>query len=405
VLYTFTGGTDGGGYPISIDTALIQDDGGNLYGTTIVGGDLSCPASFTQPGCGVVFKLDRRGNESVLYSFTGGADGSNPGAGLLRDRHGNLYGTTSNGGSLGAGAVFKVDRAGNETALYSFTGGTDGGSPYSNLVRDENGNLYGTASDGGSSGRWGVVFKVDQNGNETVLYNFTGGADGGHPLAGLVRDHEGNLYGTTPFGGQGCAPFGCGVVFKLDPNGNETVLYSFTGGADGSHPWTGLTRDEDGNLHGTAGSGGDLTCSLNPHGCGVVYKLDPTGKETVLYAFTGTDGAFPYSVPVRDERGNLYGTTESGGDLSGCGGYGCGVVFKLDRWGNETTLYSFTGLADGAFPQGLLLGKKDTLYGITSLGGSNNQVCQCNSPPGCGVVFQLSACGDQGGEDDCEDNH
>jgi uncharacterized repeat protein (TIGR03803 family) len=319
----------------------------------------------------------------VLYSFTGGADGNSPTAGLLRDRHGNLYGTANYGGGFGNGVVFKVDRAGNETVLYSFTGGADGGVPGSNLVRDEDGNLYGTAG-GGSFGR-GVVYKLDPNGNETVLYNFTGGADGRGPFAGLVRDEDGNLYGTTTFGGQGCAPFGCGVVFKLGPSGNETVLYGFTGGADGKFPWTGLTRDEHGNLYGTASAGGDLTCSIGGgFGCGVVYKLDPTGKETVLHAFTGTDGYFPYAVPVRDEKGNLYGTTLAGGVSSGCLGSGCGVVYKVDPRGNETVLHTFTGLADGAFPQGLLLGKKGTLYGITSSGGSNNQVCQGNFPPGCG---------------------
>ncbi len=399
VLYTFTGGTDGGGTGDSPFPVLVRDEDGNLYGTRVAGGDLSCPYYF-QPGCGVVFKLDRSGNESVLYSFTGGADGNGPSAALLRDRHGNLYGTTFIGG-LGAGVVFKVDRMGNETVLYTFTGGADGASPYSNLIRDEDGNLYGTAPDGGSFGR-GVVFKLNVAGNETVLYSFTGHADGRGPYAGLVRDEDGNLYGTTAFGGQGCRPFGCGVVFKLDPNGNETVLYSFTGGADGGTPWAGLIRDEEGNLYGTGAAGGDLSgCSIGGgFGCGVVFKLDPHGNQTVLYSFTGTDGYFPYAVLVRDEKGNLYGTTESGGDLSGCGGSGCGVVFKLDRSGKQTVLYSFTGTADGAFPEGLLLDKKGTLYGITENGGDFSGPCTY----GCGVVFKLSVCDGHDGNEDCGDN-
>ena len=204
--------------------AVIRDSAGNFYGTTVSGGSA---------GVGVVYKVDRSGHETVLYSFTGGADGRMPLAGVVRDSSGNLYGTTVSGGSAGAGVVYQVDTSGNETVLYSFTGGADGGSPQASIVRDAAGNLYGTATEGGVNNA-GVVFKVDSTGHETVLYSFTGGADGGNPLAPLIRDSSGNLYGTTFSGGAAR----WGVVFKLSAGGQETVLYTFTGGLDGGNPQT-----------------------------------------------------------------------------------------------------------------------------------------------------------------------
>jgi uncharacterized repeat protein (TIGR03803 family) len=170
--------------------------------------------------------------------------------------------------------LYKVDPTGKETVLYSFAGGFDGAFPYAGLVRDVAGNLYGTTVYGGISracpSGCGVVFKLDPTGKETVLHSFAGGADGGNPLAGLVRDTAGNLYGTTSYGGDlsGCGGFGCGVVFKLDPTGTETVLYSFTGGPDGGHPWAGLVLDAAGNLYGTTYYGG-------ASGQGVVFQLTP----------------------------------------------------------------------------------------------------------------------------------
>jgi uncharacterized repeat protein (TIGR03803 family) len=189
---------------------VIRDPAGNLYGTT--NGAYSDVGGGGSHNAGVVFKVDPFGNDTVLYSFTGGADGSSPN-GLIRDLQGNLYGTTSGGGASGAGVVFKVDTSGNETVLYSFAGGSDGGYPlWVTLVRDSAGDLYGTTGGGGASGA-GVVFKLDTSGHETVLYSFTGGADGGTPYAGVVLSPEGNLYGTTAFGGQTNA----GVVFEIKP--------------------------------------------------------------------------------------------------------------------------------------------------------------------------------------------
>jgi uncharacterized repeat protein (TIGR03803 family) len=180
------------------------------------------------------------------------------------------------------------------------------------LILDMAGNLYGTTSSGGASS-FGTVFKLDTTGKETVLHSF--GADGGDPEAGLVRDAAGNLYGTTRR-----ALSNLGMVFKLDTTGTETVLYGFMGGTDGIDPEADLVRDTAGNLYGTTSSGG-------PSNLGTVFKLDSTGKETVLHSFTGgTDGETPVAGLVQDVAGNLYGTNVVGG---GASGQGAGVLFKL----------------------------------------------------------------------------
>src|SRR5580700_9701150 len=176
--------------------------------------------------------------EVVLHRFYGGNDGRNPNAGLIRDSAGNLYGTTAGGGSS-PGIVYRIDDSRHETVLYSFKGGTDGAFPFGGVIRDSAGNLYGTTYQGGAAYA-GVVYKLDSSGNETVLhtFSFNGGTDGGNPYAGVIRDPAGNLYGTTYYGGV----WGAGVVYKVDSAGNETVLYSFTGGADGGNPQAGVIR-------------------------------------------------------------------------------------------------------------------------------------------------------------------
>ncbi|MBV9304008.1 MAG: hypothetical protein JOY62_11260 [Acidobacteriaceae bacterium] len=316
VLHNFTLGADGAGPWLG---TLIRDEDGNLYGTTYLGGF----NPFTNSGA--VFKVDRNGKETVLYVFKGGTDGGGPFGGLTRDEEGNLYGTTSYSGAFGYGVVFKLDPSGKETVLHSFAG-PDGSDPSASLIRDRQGNLYGTTFSGGANGL-GTVFKLDPTGVETVLHSFTGNPDGADPIGGVIRGKNGNLYGTTSRGGA----YGQGTVFKLDPAGNESVLYSFTGKADGGYPGASVIRDEKGNLYGTALFGGI-------QGSGVVFKLDPNGKETVLYSFTGgADGANPYAPLIRDREGNLYSTTSSGGDLSGtCAPSGCGVVFKLTPAGGKS---------------------------------------------------------------------
>jgi uncharacterized repeat protein (TIGR03803 family) len=231
---------------------VILDSVDNLYGTTVYGGATNQ---------GVVFKVDTAGTETTLYSFKGGLDGSNCYSGLLRDSAGNLYGTTENGGTAGVGVVFKVSTGGNESVMYAFTGGTDGAYPYSGLLRDSAGNLYGTTYGGGTGGS-GTVYKVNSMGVETVLHNFTS-TDGAKPYAGVIRDSAGNFYGTASQGGTD----NMGVAYKLDSAGNYTTLYNFTG-AGGSNPQAGLLRDSAGKLYGTTQSGGTGAA-------GVVFKLAP----------------------------------------------------------------------------------------------------------------------------------
>jgi uncharacterized repeat protein (TIGR03803 family) len=328
VLYNFMGGADGA-WPYA---GLISDSAGNLYGTTAYGGATSDSCSQPEgipEGCGVVFKLNTTGKETVLHTFTG-ADGANPKVGLIMDSAGNLYGTAPNGGTgapgvcnleySGCGVVYRVDTAGAETVLYSFTGGADGGGPAAALIRDSEGNLYGTAMSGGAFGS-GVVFELDSAGTETILYSFAGGTDGGTPIGGVIRDYAGNLYGTAYSGGIGTCPFsGCGVVFKLDTTGDETVLYSFTGGSDGGMPRANLIRQSTGNLVGTTSLGGvDGVFGTG----GVVFKLTATGTETVLHSFEWGTGLYPSAV-IQGSAGNLYGSAIEGGAC------GHGVVFKLE---------------------------------------------------------------------------
>jgi uncharacterized repeat protein (TIGR03803 family) len=340
----------------SRDDGAIQGDldgqSSVLYGTTYGGGAY---------GYGLIFKVDLSSKYTVLYSFTGYPDGVNPAGGVIADPAGNLYGATFGGGPAFAGVVYKLDPAGNYTVLHGFAGGADGGDPWSGVIRDGAGNLCGTTRDFGAYG-YGVVYRLDPAGKYTVLHAFTGGLDGGSPYAGVIHDRAGNLYGTTAGGGS----YLRGVVYKLDSTGKDTALYSFSGRADGEYPGSALVLDSAGNLYGTA-SGGAF-------GSGVVYKVDPAGKETVLHAFTGgADGANPSSSVVFDSAGNLYGTAEVGGVNGG------GVLFKLDPAGKETVLHAFTRGADGNNPTGrLALDSFGNLFGTTA-----------ESTPGFGLVYKL----------------
>ena len=355
VLHTFNPYANGA-YP---QANLYLGLDGKFYGTTSNGGS---------SGAGVVFKVDQRGHQSVLYSFTGGADGANPYANVIQDWAGNLYGTTAGGGAAGAGVVFKLDRRGNETVLYSFTGNADGGYPYAGVIQDWVGNLYGTTSAGGAAGA-GVVFKLDRRGHETVLYSFTGGSDGGYPGAGVIWDWAGNLCGTTYGGGSA----GAGVTFKVDQRGNETVLHSFTNGADGGYPLAGLIMDFAGNLYGDASNGGTV-------GAGVLFKIDASGNQTVVFSFPGTDGSNPLPGVIQDSTGNLYGTTTGGGSAN------AGAVYKIDPTGHETLLYSFTGGVDGGNPQaGLIQDSAGYFYGTAETGGAD----------GKGTIYKLDGSGHQ----------
>jgi uncharacterized repeat protein (TIGR03803 family) len=373
-LYTFQGGSDGAG-PRG---ALIADRAGNLYGTTAAAGGVSCEFSY---GCGVVFKLAPDNKETVLYAFAGGNDGATPFASLLQDSADNLYGTTGYGGGIancggiGCGTVFKLASDGTESVLYAFQGGTDGMGPTSGLVADTNGDFYGTTQAGGNyngsnceAEGCGTVFELEPNGTKITLHAFQSGSDGSGPVTGVIFDGAGNLYGTTTNGGgSGCGGAGCGTVFRITPDGTETVLYAFQGGSDGAGPF-GVTMNGGGNLYGVTIQGG--SCSIE-NKCGTVYKLASDGTKTPLYNFQGgSDGWSPESSLIMDKAGNLYGTTFYGGGKR-CKRAGCGTVFKLAPGGTETVLYAFS--SHGRNPAaGLLKGAHGDLYGTATTGGKDN---------------------------------
>jgi uncharacterized repeat protein (TIGR03803 family) len=336
--------------PVDI-SSVIFDAQGNRYGTT------SLLGSYNN---GSVFEVSR-GVETVLYSFTGGDDGANPAGPLVQDALGNFYGTTYQGGTAGAGVVFKLDPFGNETVLHSFTGGdTDGKNPLAGLLMDTHGNLYGTTPYGGPANA-GTVFKIDPSGTETVLHFFHGRSNGANPEHGLVMDAAGNLYGVTALGGLA----NVGTIFKIDNTGMKTTLYSFFGDrADGAIPSGPLSLDAAGNLYGATSQGGKMSK-------GTIFRLTPAGAEQIVYNFGSSgpaDGANPSGSLALDQWGHVFGTTINGGS-------GGGTVFEIDNTGFETVIYSFQigscgCWPEGAFPlQGLVTDGRKRLYGTTTNGG------------------------------------
>jgi uncharacterized repeat protein (TIGR03803 family) len=288
-LWSFSGGGDG---DVPGASLIADDETGALYGTT---------SGFGTSGNGTVFKIDTNDQTlTTIYTFLGSPDGAAPLFGaLLADDAGALYGTTSAGGTSGNGTVFKLTPPGRgqtawtESMLWSFSGGSDGAGPFAGLIADERGALYGTTTAGGASGN-GTVFRLmrPDHGKTTwklaTLYTFSGGSDGNFPSSTLIADKTGALYGTTQSGGTACDFFdGCGTVFRLTPRPageipwTATVLWSFSGGSDGSRPVPGLIADQTGALYGTTEFGGNLTASVcAPTGCGVVFKLTGTGFAT-----------------------------------------------------------------------------------------------------------------------------
>jgi len=377
VLYSFTGSSDGA-MPVA---GLVMDASGNLYGTTFYGGDLNCGEV---GGCGTVFQLTPTAggswNEKVLHAFDG-KDGLGPAASLIFDDAGNLYGTTQDGGRstcpgidvFGCGVVFRLDQTGALKVLYNFCPHdylcTHGAFPNSELIRDAAGDLYATAAGGGDgacNGGCGVVFKLSNSGKETAPHTFCSSGystckRGAYPDSGLVRDAEGNFYGTTGNGGDPNCYGGCGLVYKLSKTGTFTVLHTFHGPAgDGCFPGGTPALDKNGNLYGITGY-----CGSRDRG--TVWKVSKNGKETVLHNFTGyPDGKYPGSGLIIDAKGNLYGVTGYGG------AHDWGTVFTVNRTGKETVLHSFR-VAEGAYPAGnLMRDAAGNLYGTTTGEGSGN---------------------------------
>jgi uncharacterized repeat protein (TIGR03803 family) len=414
VLYDFQAGSDGA-QPLA---GMIADKSGNLYGAAMnYGGAGECNVH-----CGSIFELTPpTGNGGrwkfvVLYSFTGGKDGGLPGGNVIFGPDGSLYGTTVVGGAhppFGKGVVFQLKPSGShwtESVLHRFGSGTDGENPHGGLVADKYGNLYGTTTFGGGfrecDGACGSVYELSPAAKpggtwkETVLYRFSGGEDGFYPLAGLVIDRTGRLYGTTEFGGyfSSYCQGGCGTVFEISPPSvpgnpwNFAVIHQFAGGipGDGALPEDPLIFDRAGNLYGT-------TFVSQWMGGGTAFELSPPRPsqpwtETVLYRFpeSKNDAGNPIDGFIFDRAGNLYATSQEGGPRYQ------GTVFKLippampgDAW-TDSVLYSFISAKHGAtYPAAnLVFGRGGVLYGTTQYGGTGS--CVFTKIKGCGTVFEVN---------------
>jgi uncharacterized repeat protein (TIGR03803 family) len=352
-LFTMnTGVAYGGNYAITIQNmpdglvCSVSNGGGVMGAADVLSVQISCGPNF-----------------SLLHSFAGlSGDGSGPYHILIQGSDGDFYGTTLAGGAGNTGTIFKIAPSGAETLFYSFTA-----TPYAGLVQGSDDNIWGTTASGGTAGR-GTVFKITPSGTESVVFSFPAGSS--NPYCGLIQASDGNFYGTTGAGGASDA----GTVFKITPSGTQTVLHAFPKtGSDGQTPYAGLIQGSDGNFYGTTYFGGS-------HGFGTVFKVTPSGVETIVYSFAGgSDGANPYADVIQGSDGNFYGTTYNGGAGS------LGTVFKLTPGGTETVLHSFAGGSiDGANPEaGLTQGSDGNFYGATYFGGAG----------GLGTVFKLTSGG------------
>ncbi|HET7209674.1 MAG TPA: choice-of-anchor tandem repeat GloVer-containing protein [Terriglobales bacterium] len=377
IIYSFAGDKDGA----YLDTDLVIDNSGNLYGTSVQGGDFAS---------GTVWELSPTSTgwvHKVLYSFRGGADGGEPYKGATLDAQGNLYGTAVTGGAGscegGCGVIWKLTRTGStwtQSVIHTFTGGEDGSGPGSGLTLGENGTLFGMTPTGGINGQ-GVIFQLKLTTTGVwkfkVLHAFTGGDDGGGASAGRLLLYKGIFYGVTTTGGAN----GEGVVFRLARTAGVwqfSTLYAFKGAPDAGFPYGGLAVDNAGNLYGT-------TYYSGTNGFGSVYEVSPqpdgTWKETVVYSFQGgTDGSGSIANLVFTNAGAIYGTTSAGG--ASCD---CGTIFKLTSGVAgprlESVVYRFHGAPGGAFAYNGMVGDgAGNFYGTTVHGGPSDD----------GVIYRLT---------------
>jgi uncharacterized repeat protein (TIGR03803 family) len=375
-LYHFKGTPDGAS-PYSGLVAV----GGTLYGTTLNGSSnycsQSCGGNYCYLGCGTIFSVTQSGTEHVVYNFKGdfnsAQDGSWPFPGMTL-MNGSFYGTAASAGAYTHGAVYAADTGGSEHVVYSFQGGNDGEDPEAALTAYKS-KLYGTTVYGGGSGcggaGCGVVFWANAAGKEHVLYRFQGGNDGMRLYAGVTRIGK-NFYGAALEGGGGaCGSTGCGIIFKINLKGKETVLHRFANTGDGAYP-NGLTA-VNGVLYGTTEGGGTRNS-------GTFFSITTSGTLTTLYNFKDIpDGNLP-GANLIDVKGTLYGTTVGGGTA------GIGTVYSITTSGAESVLYSFQGgTSDGSDPQGPLYLFKGYLYGTTTTGGGTG----CTNNAGCGTIFRV----------------
>jgi uncharacterized repeat protein (TIGR03803 family) len=380
---------------VSVTVAMLAGCGGS-----------TSPASGA-PNAGSVIRAVTRlrsgpAQIQVLHRFPHYAnDGWQPLASLI-DVDGTLYGTTRNGGSscslfsTGCGTVFSITPSGTEKVLHAFTGGSDGGIPLAPLI-DVGGTLYGTTSEGGKCALCGTVFSITPSGNLQVLHTFKGvkgGGDGAVPSAPLT-DVNGTLYGTTSEGGKygtGSAYCGggCGTVYSITTSGAEKVVYAFHGLSDGWYPVAGVA-EVNGSLYGTTLYGGKYCLPGGSNGCGTVYRISARGKHKVIHLFTGgSDGASPHAS-LTDLNGTLYGTTAEGGG-SGCFNHqGCGTVYGIATSGAEQVLHAFAGSSDGAVPYAALLLVNGKFLSTTTEGGGNTS---SNCTSGCGTIFSVTTAGE-----------
>jgi hypothetical protein len=350
--------------------------------------------------------------EHVLADFVE-RDGISPSGGLIVDKSGALYGTTEGGDGtgclgFGCGTVFKLTPVSSSqyalAVIYQFKDGEDGSVPSGGLTADPSGALYGTTELGGFSqdGNPGTVFELTPSGSgysEQVIYRFTAGSDGRHPIGGVIEDGQRALYGVTTYNGGGSCE--CGTAYKLTPSGSGytfSVIYRFRGGTDGSYPDTPLVSDSFGNLYGMTLEGG--SCYINVDGCGTVFELHPSHGSyihIVLHAFAAgaTDGRYPIGGLALDSSGNLYGATTYGGTCP-IDAFGCGVAFELSRVGathSERVLYSFgsQGKNDGVYPNGsFTLAAGGVIYGTTE--ETELRTCYKHGVS-CGTIFKLTPAG------------
>jgi uncharacterized repeat protein (TIGR03803 family) len=385
VLHDLDGFPDGS----FAQSGVIRDSHGNLFGTAPAGGSSTCNSD---SGCGTVFEFSKSGKFSVIYTFQGGTDGNNP-LGVTQGPDGNFYGTTE-GVNGAAETLYRLTPKGQKAVLWNFTDDfASGASPNSAPVFDNAGNLYGAAQYGGDQdcgydgNGCGVIYEVDSKGNFHTLHVFKELKDGIWPATGIVIDSKGELYGSTAWGGDlKCPkrdPGFCGTVYKLDSDGTYTVMHRFTDKSDGADPGA-VTVDANGNVYGTTGTGGNTSC-YPPLGCGTIFKIDASGKFSVLFTFTSQQICCGpgYSGLILDSAGNLYGTSAINGASNN------GFLFELDKKGNFSDLFDFPPAGengDGSGVSGVLRDNHGDFYATMQTGGTSQN---CGSF-GCGTIIELS---------------